>query len=283
MSKMFEEDFTFRKYFKTIIKHWLVLVVSVAATLLFVYLGLQLQTPEYEASVKMFIIAKKQIDSVFYKDAGGGYQLNQMTLTQSEIVKSSPVIERVVRRLHLDQLPLDYEKKFATSLKSILIDLSTRKLKAKMDVDTPGRSREFNFRDAVESLKKKIKAEPVRDTDIFIISCTDFSALVAAQIANAISRSYCIFDMEQQLAELQQKYGEKYYSVVQLKSTIEKMENGLDGGYLSNLEATGGLASVKIIEQAVQPIKPKGVSKTKIFIAAFVLSLLFGAILASNF
>src|SRR3989338_9337755 len=98
MAKMNEENFAIRNYCKVILKHWIVLVLSVAVTLLFVYVGLQLQTQEYEASVKMVIIAKKQIDSPFYKDTGGGYQLNQMTLTQSEIVKSTPVIERVVRR-----------------------------------------------------------------------------------------------------------------------------------------------------------------------------------------
>ena len=92
-----------------------------------------------------------------------------------------------------------------------------------------------------------------------------------------------MFDMEQQLAELQQKYGDKHLSVVQLKSTIKQMESGLDGGYLSNIDATGGLASVKIIEQAIAPIKPKGTSRAKIIIAAFALSILCGAILAANF
>ena len=42
---------------------------------------------------------------------------------------------------------------------------------------------------------------------MFTISVRDYNPVGAALIANVVSRSYVMFDLEQQLAELKLKYG----------------------------------------------------------------------------
>ena len=202
-----------------------------------------------------------------------------MVLTQSEIVKSNPVIERAVRAIGLYERPLDYEKRFCSNFKKPLIDFQVSKFKKKLAPLTEEQKKAFRFRLAVEELKKNIKVEPIRDTNLFTISVRDFSPLVAAIIANIVSRSYVIFDLEQQLAELQLKYGKKHLSVIQMRDNIEKMKKGLNGKPLSNIEAIGP-ASVKIIEQAQIPLKPAGPSKYLTIILALVMSLFLGVMLA---
>ena len=110
----------------------------------------------------------------------------------------------------------------------------------------------------------------------------DFSPYGSAVIANVVSRSYAIFDLEQQLAELRLKYGDKHLSVTQFKDTIEKMEKSLDGKPLLNIEAIGP-ASVKIIEQAQIPLKPAGVSRPLTLILAFFMSIFLGIMLVFIF
>ncbi|HQJ16037.1 MAG TPA: hypothetical protein PLJ26_06095, partial [Candidatus Omnitrophota bacterium] len=206
----------------------------------------------------------------------------EITLTQSEIVQSTPVIERVVRRLALDKLPLDHEKKYASALKDIVIDIKNAKTFRKISKMEPDERDTFLFNKAVRDLKKRIKVEPVRDTDLFLITASAFNAKDAARIANVVSRSYCIFDLEQQLAELKQQYGEKHLSVVQLQNNIDKLAENLTGESLPNIEAIGP-ASVKIIEQAVEPAEAAGKPRALIFVMSFIVSIIFGTVLAFTF
>lgn len=116
-----ETDSTIRDYLRILFSRKAVVGMTILLVMIGVFIGLQLKTPIYEAKVKMLILAKKQIDSPYYKDISD-FRTTEMTLTQSEIVKSNPVIERAVKRLRLNELPLDYEKQFCTSLKSLFVD-----------------------------------------------------------------------------------------------------------------------------------------------------------------
>jgi capsular exopolysaccharide synthesis family protein len=127
-----------------------------------------------------------------------------------------------------------------------------------------------------------VKVEPVRDTNLFAISVRDFSPLGAAVLANVVSRSYIIFDLEQQLAELALKYGEKHQAYLQLKDYIDAMTKNLTGEPLPNIEAIGP-ASVKVVEQAQIPFSPVGPSKIMILLLAFFMSIFLGVMLAFAF
>ena len=272
---------TMRDYLQILFRHKAVIIVSFVTVMLTVAVGLKLKTPVYESRVKMLISAEKQIESLYYRDLTGARSA-EVVLTQSEIVKSNPIIERVVRVTGLFNRPLDYEKKFASSLKKALIDSKTKKFNKKLDALPEGQKKAFLFRLAVEDLKKNIKVEPIRDTNLFLISAKEFSPIGAAIIANVVSRSYVIFDLEQQLAELELKYGKKHLSVKQLKDNIDKMIESLNGEPLPNIEAIGP-ASVKIIEQAQIPLRPTGTSKRITFLLALIMAPFLGIMLAFVF
>lgn len=276
-----ESEASLRDYLRVIFRRKKIIFTTIITVIIGVLLGLQFKTPEYESRVKMLILAKKSIESPYYRDMSD-FRTTEMTLTQSEIVKSNPVIERVVKTLELDRVGLGNEKRYSSPLMAIFLDLKSRMTNAKLAKFSERDREEIIFRRTVQDLKKKIKVEPIRNTDLFTISVLDFSPVNAAKIANTISRSYCIFDLEQQLSELEQTYGEKHLFVTQLKNNIRKMEDNLKEDRLPDIDAIGP-ASVKIIDQATVSIEPQGVRKSLTLLIACFLSILLGIVLAFVF
>lgn len=301
---------TLRDYLRIIFRHKAIIITTFITVTIIAILGLELRTPIYESQVKMLISAEKPTKSPYYTGLGYG-QSAGISATESEIVTSNPVIERAVRVLKLDERPPDYEKNFCSPLRAWVIDVrrKIRKMQkaAKNNLKavpllteqetTPSANENDNvkssvaeemawqadsFRWAVESLKGRIKVEPIADTNLFAIKVSDYSPVAAALIANVVSRSYIIFDLEQQMAEFQLQYGEKHPIVVQLGNGIDKISKNLTGETLPAIEAIGP-ASVKIIEQALVPLEPAGKSKGLILMLAICMSLLLGVILAFGF
>lgn len=273
------DESALRDYLTIIFRRKAVIITAFLTIMICVIIGLELKTPVYQAQVKMLVSAQKETLTPYYRDIVGQRQ-TQMTLTQSEIVNSNPVLERAVRILKLHERPNDYEKNFCTPLKAWLIDL---KLKlSRSDNIPPEQMQSYMLWCAVEELKGNIEVTPIRDTDLFTIAASDYDPEMAAAIANVVSRSYVIFDLEQQLVELQVKHGEKNQFVIQLKDNIDIMTKNLAGAILPNIEAIGP-ASVKIIEQAQIPFEPIGARKYLTIILAFSMSIFLGIMLAFGF
>ena len=300
---------TLRDYLMIIFRHKTVIITTFVTVMISVIIGLELKTPFYTAHVKMLISAEKQIESPYYRYLDG-YEQGGASLTQCEIVTSSPVIERAVKALKFYERPSDYEKNYCSALKARLIDLK-HKIAAAQNASSENESQRYKeleenqqvgisltkneitnpdavnvqsytFRQAVEGLKNSISVEPIKGTNLFVLHAVDFNPNAASMIANVVSRSYIIFDLEQQLAELQLKYGEKQSIVVQLKDNIERMTKNLTGETLPDLEAIGP-ASVKIIEQALVPFEPEGTKKKLSVVLAFFMSISLGIMLAFGF
>jgi len=274
-------DNTLRDYLKILLRNRFVIFWCVVFIMAGVYIGLELQTPIYEARVKMLISAEKQIEATYYRELNGQNQQG-VSQTQSEIVKSKPVLERAVKTSQIYMFPLDYEKKFASPLRIWIINRKIKELKKQLENYTLQEKRIYIFRKVVENLRKRITVEPVRDTNLFTISVRDFSPEEAARIANMVSRSYIIFDLEQQLAELMLKYGKKHPRVSQLKDNVDRISEDLSKDYLTNLEAIGP-ASVKIIDQATPPLFRIGASRKATLALAFAMSLILGIMAAFIF
>ncbi len=285
-----KQEVTFRDYLHIIFRRKAVIITTFITVMLSVIIGLQFITPVYEGRVKILISAEKQVVSPYYRELMG-YQSVQAALTQSEIVKSNAVIERAVAALGLLHRPRDYEKKFCSPLKAPLVDLKillfdfiNRIISPQLAHMTTEQKNAYQFRIATEDLKLNIAIEPVANTNIFTLVVTDFSPFGAAIMANVISRSYVIFDLEQQLAETQLKYGEKHPITIQLKDNIDKMVKNLNGELLPNEESIGP-ASVKIIEQASAPLDPQFSLLFQILTIglSFFVALFLGVILAFMF
>jgi len=282
------DEVTLRDYLKVLFRQKWVVITSILTVTIVVGLGLWMKTETYTATVKMLVTAQKGVESPFYGPLMN-MQNVQVALTQSEIVKSNPVMERTLRAIGLKQL--DFEKKFASPLRRIMIDrnvASVNKKIAEMAARIPDETireqqkQNILVRLALEELKQNVKVEPIRDTNLFTISYSDFDPGIASGVANIISRSYVIFDLEQQLAEMQMKYGDKNLAVIQLRDNIAQMEKSLTGQVLPNIEAIGP-ASVKIVEQATPPMKPTGLPKPLMLILAFFMSIFLGIMLAFGY
>lgn len=299
---------TIRDYLRIIFRHKATIITSFTVIMISVVIGLELMTPVYRAQVKMLVSAEKQIQSPYYTGLRD-VQAQSQYLTQSEIVNSNPVIERAVKAIKLDERPYDdYEKNYCSPLKARLIDLKfwisqlIENLKSDTETDTyvpddltasqpkmpnsdtisTENEQTYAFRIAVEILKGSIEVQPVKDTNLFTITASDFDPEAAAMIANVVSRSYVIYDLEQQLAELQLQFGEMHPIVVQVKNAVDKMSENLTGKTLPTTEAIGP-ASVKIIEQAQPPLEPTGTNKIMTVLLAFFMSPFLGIILAFGF
>ncbi|MEI6437326.1 MAG: polysaccharide biosynthesis tyrosine autokinase [Candidatus Omnitrophota bacterium] len=270
-----------RDYVRILFRRKDAVIMSMVTVISVVLWGLLLQTPVYEAQVKMLISAEKQVQSPYFRELMGDRN-TEASVTQSEIVISRPVLERVVRALSLHLRPADYERKYASPLKKLVMDFQVKHVQPKKSSLSPEETEKLAFNRTIAGLKKSIKVVPVRDTNIFVISVRDVDPVVAASIANVASRSYIVFDLEQQLAELTQKYGEKHPAVLQLQDNINRLLKSLNAEALSNSDAIGP-ASVKIIEQASVPLKTTGNSRITMFLLGILVSVLLGIFLAFVF
>lgn len=274
------QDLTMRDYLKVLFRQKLVILITIVTVCVATYFGLKLKTPVYEASVKMLITAEKQVESPYYRDIMYSGRNIEQALTQSEVVKANPVIERAIAALGLMNRPLDYEKNFASPLRIKVLEQQLKQWK--LDQYSEEQKKAIIYRLTIDDLKEHVKVEPIRDTNMFTISVRDYSPVGAAIIANTISRSYVMFDLEQQLVETQNKYGIQNPLVIQLKDSIDKMGKSLNGQPLSALDAIGP-ASVKIIEQSQPPLKPVGLPKMVLGALALVMSLFLAVMLAFMF
>lgn len=274
-------EMTARDYLRVIFRQKAVILTCIFTVTATVYIGLKLKTPVYEARVKMLISAEKQVDSPYYRELLAG-RSGEAALTQSEIVQSNPVMERAVLALKLYQRAPDYEKEFSSPFKVPLIEMRMRGINRTLAGYGDSERNAILFQSALAHIRASTKAEPIRDTNLFTISVRDYNPVAAAVIANVISRSYVIFDLEQQLAELQLKYGGKHQTVQQLKDNIDGMIRSLSGERLPNIEAIGP-ASVKVIEQAQIPLRPSGPGNILVVLLGVVMSVFLGVMLAFVF
>jgi len=274
-------QWTLRDYLRVLFRQKRVIITASIVVTTVAFMCVELNTKEYEADVKMLVSGEKQIEAPYYKQLFDT-ENSPESLTQIEIVTADPVLERTVNVLKLYDRPFDYERKFASPIKKYLIDYFTKKHEKDIAKYSAKQNRLLQHRQAVEALRRNIKVEPVKDTNVFVIHVRDFDPVEAAVLANVISRSYVIFDLEQQLAELKLKYGPKHPIVMQLQDNIQEMDNDLSGKILPDTESIGP-ASVKIIQQASAPLKPTRQHRRVIIALALLTGIFFGMVLAYIF
>ena len=126
-----EKQMSPRDYACVIFRHKMILITSIMTTMATVIIGLMLKTPVYEARVKMLVSAAKQVEAPYYRELAMSQNIG-IIASQAEVVNSNPVLERAVRAMGLYELPLDYENRFCTPLKSLLVKLRAKTLSAQI-------------------------------------------------------------------------------------------------------------------------------------------------------
>ncbi len=278
MTKTNTINLTIRDLLRPLFRQKLVIIISIALICTGVYVGLLFQTPQYEARVLMQIKGISHVTAPTYEGIGGW----RIHLTQMAIVKSNPVIKRAVKALGLEKRPLDYEKNYCHPLKLYLLDLLVKNEQNYISKLSPQEKEKYLLWKAMNNLKDNISTNLQPNTDLFEITVRDYDSDKAIEIANVTSRSFTIYDLQQQLAELTLKYGELHPTVQQLQDNIYKMTENLTGKELSDLESIG-TASVKIIEQASTDYRPIGRSKTILMFIGFMTSVFVGLAIAYIF
>ena len=262
------KDITLRDIIAALFRQKILIIMTVSIIMIGVFLGLLFQTPLYEAKVIMHIKGISQIESETYQGIGPF----RVHLTQMQIVRSRPVIKRAVKALKLNERPLDYEKIFCHPLKQLVIDYKVGRLREEFEKMTPEKQRDFLELKAEQTLMESLGTDLLPNTDIFVITAQDYTPEGAMAIANVVSRSYAIYDQQQQLAEMIQRYGRLHPSVQQLMDNIRYMELNLSGEQLPDLDAIG-TASVKIVQQATSNFEPVGRPKKVVMIIALFMSV----------
>ncbi|MFH0974680.1 MAG: Wzz/FepE/Etk N-terminal domain-containing protein [Spirochaetota bacterium] len=261
-------EINLRNIISAIFRQKLIVILLSPPIIVGIFIALIFQTPIYEAKVKMHIVGRSAVSATSYFDLGS----RPIHRTQMEIVKSNSVLKRAVIALKLDKRPIDYEKNFCHPLKKLLIDYRIRKIQNIPVYLTPEKLKEESINNAISDLRDNVSTELIPGTDIFFIIIKDYSPENAIATANVVSRSFVIFDLQQQYAELTQKYGAQHPSVQQQRDNIFSMTEKLSGEQLPELEAIG-TASVKVIEQAISDNIPIGKSRSQTFLIAIMVSI----------
>ncbi|MBN2157878.1 MAG: hypothetical protein JW807_00680 [Spirochaetes bacterium] len=278
MEKSNPMNLTFRDFVRPLFRQKMVIFLSALIIVPSAYISLKFQTPMYQARVLIQIKGVSHVASPTYEGLGGW----RIHLTQMAIVKSNPVIKKAVEALGLDKRPLDYESNYCYPLKKQLIKYQVQKEKKHIDSLSPAERKEYLLWKAMNELKGNIETYLEPNTDLFVILVRDFDPVKAVEIANVVSRSYTIYDLQQQLAELTMRYGNLHPTVQQLRDNINKMTAYLTGKELSDIDSIG-TASVKIIEQASTNYQPVGKPKFLLMLVSIFVSGLIGMALAFTF
>ena len=269
---------TLRDYLKIIFRHKIIFYVLPIAILIPVYISFELKMPIYQASVEMYVKGQYKANVNHYSE----YAFGSPTEKHSEFLKTNIVIKRVVKALKLDQVPIDYELRHAPRLKAALMKRGVESLKQKLAEMSTEEKQDFLFKQAMGKLGGSISALPGVNSLFFYISVRNVSPEFAAVIANSVSRSYLIFDLEQQILELQLKYGEKHSTVIRLKDYIKKLEPLLDGRIIPDLEAIGP-TSIKVMKQAIRGKRKAQGNRNVLLVLSFVTSMFLSVILCFIF
>lgn len=279
METFTNDSSTLRDYLKIIFRYKIVFFILPIAIIIPVFFSFELKMPINQASVEMYVKGKYVADVDYYRTVGSFGSPMEL---HSELVKSNIVIERVVKALKLYQIPLDYELGYAPSLKAALMKRGIRLQKQALMKMPTEQKQDFLFQKAMGRLSGSISAMPAATGGFFFIIVRDVNPEFAAVLANSVSRSYLIFDIEQQIIELQLKYGEKHPTVIQLQDQIRKLETTLDGKLIPDLEALGP-ASIKVVRQAKTGSPLDGGNRPLMLVLSFVISIFLSVILSFIF
>jgi len=242
------ETISKRDILRILLSHKLLLIVLPIFLTILAYITYELKTPQYMASVKMYVRGIKKTD--FY------YPTNSLDIVKnhSELLRTRSVLTRVINALRLDEIPIDEEMKYATPVKRWILE---QRLKGVSEAD---RRRGIGFYGAMAMLSSNIDVSQIGESNIFYIQYSDYDPQRAVKVVNSLSRSYVIFDLEQQIEELKLKYGEKHIVVEGLQDYIQNFTGTLNGELLRDVE-TMGPATVTIVSQAESATKEKNVPK----------------------
>ncbi|MCG8565825.1 MAG: Wzz/FepE/Etk N-terminal domain-containing protein, partial [Desulfobacterales bacterium] len=170
--------------------------VILAVTTAFLILGVAftfLSEPVYQSSAKVIIDKENSASPITGERTDyENYVSQTMTFnTHFKLIKSQPVIERLIHSLDLEEV---YEELEIHPVRA-LVKVMKENLLRVVGVPEAPVSRQEEWQALVEMLQEKICIQQVRDTRLLTIRVKDRNPGLAADIANALARNYIEFNL----------------------------------------------------------------------------------------
>ena len=203
-----EEDIHLRDYFRVLVRRkWLILITLAVIVLLALVHNNRLQ-PIYSATATLIIdresnkspLTGQRVDYETYMSESLTFN------THFELIKSRPVMERVVRKLKLDQPGTDLfahavpeEPSFikqAIGYVRAFVGNIKRNLKRLLKLDPPPPPEQDPIVSLSQIMQGMITIIPVEETRLLNIMVTSPLPQVAKEVANATAQAYIEFNLE---------------------------------------------------------------------------------------
>lgn len=176
----------------------LVFLLTVSATLFYTFAS----DPIYESSAKL-IIDKESSSSPISGERTDYDSYTSQTMsfnTSIKMIASTPVVERVISALKLDAENNDLEVNF---VREIIAQFKAN-IKLLLNSDeagkfTPEEVANRKMQALIDTIKKKITVEQVRDTRLLNISVKDKDPELATDMANMLAKKYMEFNLSNKM------------------------------------------------------------------------------------
>lgn len=198
-----EVEVSLHDYLFIILKRrWIVILtfLLVVATTLMVTL---LMTPIYEAQTTLWIEKRPVSSSLLPMMIG--FPVQEELGTQAEILKSRVIAEQVVKRLSLDK---------------------AQKRKNPLKRGDLGKEQR-HFNQAVEDFRRKIRVEPIRNTDLIRIKVQDEDPAQAMEIANVLADVFVSLNLTFERGEAKSLYEFTKEQLVVTQQKLKENEEAL--------------------------------------------------------
>ncbi len=285
-------DFSARDFARVLFRHRTFIVWVISVSVLVVGLYSYLVLPTFEADAKILLVGQNETPIPMAKKLDSYRPTVEIAATQTEVVKSYHVLNKVVEELGLHLRPdpagfrgriyviidrtVDAVLKGVSRIKGLFIRIFTGRFPEK----ETGSSK---FDSQVKRLmsKKVLSVKPVERTDVIEIAVYDYEPRMAAKIANAVALVYMGFNQEMQLEDLRRVYREEHPRIMKIKENIAdlKAQIGKQEVRVANPvtplseESAGG--EIKLMQRAVIPMKPVKPKKLMNLGLAFGVSAFF--------
>lgn len=219
-----EETIHLTEYWHVLTKHKALvisaLVVTVTLTMLFTFLI----APVYRATATMVIDKEKSTSSLTGERVDfESYVSQSLTFnTHFKLIKSRPVIERVIDKLDLDRLDREQglDTGFVGQIKAQVKENLRLLLGREEKILSPQDRRSL----LAKKLQEKIDIENVRDTRLLQVQVEDVDPVLAARIANTLSQSYIDFNNTNRLESSQNTMAWMTDQLYEMKKKLEDAE-----------------------------------------------------------
>ncbi|RQW63882.1 GumC family protein [Vibrio viridaestus] len=223
-----EDAIDIQHYIKLIYSNWLKIAsFTVLITIIAVLIALQI-TPKYTATATLLIESKEK-QAVTFEDALSlDSNKQEYYNTQYEILRSSTIAEKVIKKLNLDQLKefnpsLSNEVGFWDKVKESPLFASLLK---KEEVNEEDKNESVR-QSVINAVKSRLTISPISSTHLVNISFESKDRKLAAKIANEVGYAYIETNLESKLSATQ--YASSWITgrLSDLRDQLSKSEQAL--------------------------------------------------------